>query len=62
MDDIKAASLLQRVTSVGILTDKERLERGQNDSNIKPMIQINIAGVPFGDTFGGTQNNPKDNV
>jgi hypothetical protein len=28
-EDIKAASLLQRVTATGILHDKERLERGQ---------------------------------
>jgi len=33
-DDIKAASLLQRVTAMGILYDKERLERGQSNINI----------------------------
>jgi len=32
--DIKSASLLQRVTAVGILFDKERLERGQSSINI----------------------------
>ena len=33
-DDIKAASLLQRVTAMGILYDKERLERGQSTANV----------------------------
>ena len=31
-EDVKAASLLQRVTAVGILHDKERLELGQATS------------------------------
>jgi len=43
-DTITDASLLQRLTGTAILYDKERLERGQNDSNIKPMITINIRG------------------
>ena len=33
-DVIKDASLLQRVTAMGILYDKERLERGQSTSNV----------------------------
>lgn len=32
--DIKKASLLQRVTSAGILYDKERLERGESTVNV----------------------------
>ena len=32
--DIKEASLLQRVTAMGILYDKERLERGQSTANV----------------------------
>jgi len=33
-DDVKSASLLQRMTALGILYDKERLERGQSSVNI----------------------------
>lgn len=32
--DIESASLLQRTTALGILHDKERLERGQSTANV----------------------------
>jgi hypothetical protein len=38
IDDIKEASVLQRITSAGILYDKERLERGQTTQNIGALI------------------------
>lgn len=37
-DKIKDASALQLVTSMGILTDKERLERGQSTQNIESVV------------------------
>lgn len=37
-DAIKDASVLQRITSAGILYDKERLERGQSTQNISALI------------------------
>jgi hypothetical protein len=40
--DIKAASLLQRLSALGILYDKETIERTGSDGSAKPMIQINI--------------------
>ena len=33
-DDIKKGSMLQKATAVGILYDKERLERGQSTENV----------------------------
>jgi hypothetical protein len=40
--DIKASSLLQRLSGLGIIYDKMRIERGLSDSASKPMVQINI--------------------
>lgn len=34
-DDIKKGSMLQKATAVGILYDKERLERGQSTENVQ---------------------------
>lgn len=44
---IKQSSLMQRLSSFGILYDKERIERGLSDNNTRPlvMIQINQDGV-----------------
>ena len=39
-DDIKKASLLQRITSAGILKTHERLERGQSTSNVSVHSQL----------------------
>ena len=33
-EDIKKSSMLQKVTAIGILYDKERLERGQTTANV----------------------------
>jgi hypothetical protein len=41
-EDIKKASLLQRVSAYGIAYDKMRIERGLADSSSKPLVQINI--------------------
>ncbi len=38
IDDIKAGSMLQRVTAAGILYDKERLETGKSSTNISILI------------------------
>lgn len=38
-DKIKEASALQLVTQFGILTDKERLERGQSTQNVETIVQ-----------------------
>lgn len=37
-DKIKDASALQLITGMGILTDKERLERGQSTQNVETII------------------------
>ena len=45
-DDVKSASLLQRVTAVGILYDKERLERGQSTANISVVdLTLSLAEI-----------------
>jgi transposase len=38
-DKIKDASALQLITGMGILTDKERLERGQSTQNVETIVQ-----------------------
>jgi transposase len=38
-DKIKDASALQLITGMGILTDKERLERGQSTQNVETVVQ-----------------------
>ncbi len=38
LEDIKEASLLQRVTAAGILYDKERLETGKSTANLGVLI------------------------
>lgn len=38
-DKIKEASALQLITGMGILTDKERLERGQSTQNVETVVQ-----------------------
>lgn len=41
--DIKSATMLQKVTAVGILYDKEQIERGRG-GDARPMIVIQIKG------------------
>lgn len=41
---IKKMIASRGLTDFGIIYDKERIERGQNDSNIKPMVTINVVG------------------
>lgn len=38
-DKLKAASAMQIATTFGILTDKERLERGQSTQNVETIVQ-----------------------
>jgi hypothetical protein len=38
LEDIKSASILQRITAAGILYDKERLETGKTTANIGTLI------------------------
>ena len=40
LDDIKGASLLQKVTAMGVLYDKERLETGQSTSNTSVLSHV----------------------
>ncbi len=44
LDAIKKMIASRGMTDYGIAFDKERILTGLNDSNIKPMIQINIGG------------------
>ena len=53
--DIKAASLLQRLSGLGIIYDKMRIERGLSDSASKPMVQINIMS-PSGQIVAQSSN------
>jgi IS30 family transposase len=39
-DDLKTASLLQRVTAYGVLYDKERLETGKSTQNVQGIYHI----------------------
>ena len=41
-EDIKKASLLQRMSAAGIAYDKERIERTGSDGTSKPMILVQI--------------------
>jgi hypothetical protein len=43
--DIKAASLLQRLSAYGIVYDKMRVEKGLSDSSTKPLVQVNIVAA-----------------
>jgi hypothetical protein len=47
--DIEEASLLQRVTSAGIMVDKTRLLRGESTSNIDVHLLLDIASMIRGD-------------
>ena len=40
LEDIKGASLLQKVTAMGVLYDKERLETGQSTSNTSVLSHV----------------------
>ncbi len=42
LDVIKHATLMQRMASVGIAYDKERIERGLSGNDSHPLVQINI--------------------
>jgi hypothetical protein len=48
LKSIKTMAVRDRIMAMGILYDKEAMVRGQNDSNIKPMVTINIQsmGIP----------------
>jgi len=63
-DDIKKASLSQKVIATGILYDKERLERDLSTQNIQPMVSFsNVIDVtPESDASESPTSNDQETV